>query len=57
MVGEQNARAFALRIINLVESLPNTMTANTIGRQLLRSGTSVAANYRAACQRDRMPIL
>jgi four helix bundle protein len=41
---------FALRIIKLVESLPNTATARTIGNQLLRSGTSVAANYRAACR-------
>ena len=43
-------KQFALRIIRLVESLPNTMTSNTIGRQLLRSGTSVGANYRAACR-------
>jgi four helix bundle protein len=39
-----------LRIIKLVESLPPTRTANVLSNQLLRSGTSVAANYRAACR-------
>ncbi|MBI3913815.1 MAG: four helix bundle protein [Chloroflexi bacterium] len=43
-------KQFALRVIRLVESLPNTRTADVIGRQLLRSGTSVGANYRAACR-------
>jgi four helix bundle protein len=43
-------RCFALRIIRLVESLPRTRTANVIGHQLLRCGTSVGANYRAACR-------
>lgn len=43
-------KRFALRVIKLVESLPRTQTANVIGRQLLRSSTSVAANYRAACR-------
>lgn len=41
---------FALRIVKLVESLPNNQTARVIGNQLLRCGTSVAANYRAACR-------
>jgi four helix bundle protein len=40
----------ALRIIRLVEALPKTKTALTIGGQLLRCGTSVGANYRAACR-------
>lgn len=43
-------KKFALRVIRLVESLPDTKTANVIGNQLLRSGTSVGANYRAACR-------
>lgn len=43
-------RAFALRIIKLVESLPQTPTAKVLGGQLLRCGTSVGANYRAACR-------
>jgi four helix bundle protein len=49
---EMKARTkkFALRVIKLVESLPNIKTANVIGHQLLRSGTSVGANYRAACR-------
>ena len=41
-------RAFALREIALVESLPPNPTVAAIGKQLLRSGTSVGANYRAA---------
>ena len=43
-------RAFALRVIRLSESFPNKPTANVIRNQMLRSGTSVGANYRAACR-------
>jgi four helix bundle protein len=43
-------RAFALRIIRLAESLPNTPTAKVIRNQMLRCGSSVGANYRAACR-------
>ncbi len=44
-------KAFALRVIRLVEALPKDQTtAQVIGKQLLRSGTSVGANYRAACR-------
>jgi four helix bundle protein len=43
-------RTFALAIIRLVEELPRSRTADVIGKQLLRAGTSVAANYRAACR-------
>ncbi len=43
-------KSFALRIIKVVDALPNTRSANVIGNQLLRSGTSVGANYRAACR-------
>ena len=39
---------FGIRCVRLVESLPKSMAAQTIGRQLLRAGTSVGANYRAA---------
>lgn len=42
--------AFALTIIRLVQGLPRTKEADVIGRQLLRSGTSVGANYRASCR-------
>jgi four helix bundle protein len=47
-------KAFGLRIIRLVEALPRSRSADVIGRQLLRCGTSVGANYRAAC-RARSP--
>lgn len=43
-------KQFALRVIKLVESWPRDLTSNILGRQLLRSGTSVGANYRAACR-------
>lgn len=43
-------KQFALRILKLVESLPANRSSDVIGRQLLRSGTSVGANYRAACR-------
>lgn len=47
---KERTKKFALRIIRLVESLPKSVTGRTIGNQLIRSGTSVAANYRAACR-------
>jgi four helix bundle protein len=43
-------RDFAIRIVRLFQVLPKSTEAQVIGRQLLRSGTSVAANYRAACR-------
>ena len=43
-------KAFSLRVIRLVEALPKTRTADVLGRQLLRSATSVGANYRSACR-------
>ncbi|MCH8879382.1 MAG: four helix bundle protein [Planctomycetes bacterium] len=43
-------RQFALRAIKLVEALPKGRSADVISRQLLRSATSVGANYRAACR-------
>lgn len=47
---KKRTKQFGLRVIRLVESLPNAQTARTIGNQLLRSGMSVGANYRAACR-------
>ncbi len=44
----KRTKQFALRIIRLYASLPKTTVAMVIGRQLLRSGTSVGANYREA---------
>ena len=43
-------KKFALRIIKLVNALPNTIVGRAIGGQLVSSGTSVGANYRAACR-------
>src|SRR5580704_17991378 len=43
-------KQFALRIIKLVGALPRTIEGRSIAGQLMRSGTSVAANYRAACR-------
>ena len=40
---------FAVRIIKMVDSLPTTIAGNAIARQIVRSGTSPSANYRAAC--------
>jgi four helix bundle protein len=47
---KHRTKQFALRVIRLVESLPRGQAAAVIGRQLLRAGTSVGANYRAACR-------
>jgi four helix bundle protein len=47
---KKRTKQFGLRVIRLVENLPKTKTASTIGGQLLRCGTSVGANYRAACR-------
>jgi four helix bundle protein len=47
---KRRTKLFALGIIQLVESLPKERTAEVLGRQLLRSGTSVGSNYRSACR-------
>lgn len=47
---KRRTKAFGLAVIRLVESLPRSRTSEIIGRQLLRCGTSVGANYRAACR-------
>jgi four helix bundle protein len=46
----KRTKGFAIRIVNIYRSLPHSPDAQTLGKQLLRSGTSVAANYRAACR-------
>src|ERR1700675_3629780 len=43
-------KAFAIRILKLYRLLPRTADSQVVGKQLLRCGTSVAANYRAACR-------
>ena len=47
---KRRTKQFALRILRLTQALPKTTEAEVISRQLLRSGTSVGANYRAACR-------
>lgn len=47
---KQRTKQFALRIMKLVAALPNTPIGRAIGGQLIRCGTSVGANYRAACR-------
>ncbi len=46
----QRTKSFALEVIRFFQRLPKTDEAKIIGKQLLRSGTSVASNYRAACR-------
>jgi len=47
---KNRTKTYALAIIKLVQGLPNTPAVRVIGNQLLRSGTSVGANYRASCR-------
>jgi four helix bundle protein len=47
---KERTNFFALRVIRMTEALPHNRVADIIGRQVLRSGTSVGANYRAACR-------
>lgn len=47
---KQRTKAFALRVIKLINSLSRELVARRLGDQLLRSGTSVGANYRAVCR-------
>jgi four helix bundle protein len=47
---KQRTKHFALRIMKLVDALPTTKSGHAIGNQLVRSGTSVGANYRASCR-------
>jgi len=48
-------KQFALQVIKFCEELPKNETTRILGRQLLRSGTSVGANYRAACRAKSKP--
>ena len=48
-------KRFALDVVKLVERLPKDQTARVLGTQLLRSGTSVGANYRAVCRAKSTP--
>jgi four helix bundle protein len=48
-------KAYANRIVKLCSALPNNWIARALGKQLLRSGTSVGANYRAVCRAKSKP--
>ncbi len=54
-VMKQRTKAYALRVIRVVQTLPRNEVARAVGGQLLRSGTSVGANYRAACRAKSRP--
>lgn len=47
---KRRTKRFALRILKLVAALPKTVAGRTVGGQLVRAGTAVGANYRAACR-------
>jgi four helix bundle protein len=47
---KKRTKQFALMIIKIVDDLPNTKADRTIGNQLIRAGTSVAANHRTVCR-------
>ena len=47
---KNRTKQFALRVLKLVSALPKTTEGRALGSQLVRSGTSVGANYRAACR-------
>ncbi len=51
---KKRTKQFALRILKLAAALPNTIEGKVVRGQLVRAGTSVGANYRAAC-RGRSP--
>ena len=52
---KQRTKAYGLRVIPAVQALPRNDVARTLGQQLLRAGTSVGANYRAACRGKSRP--
>ena len=47
---KKRTKQFGLRVMKLVDALPKTTSGRAIGNQLVRSGTSVGANYRSACR-------
>jgi len=52
---KQRTKDFGKRVVKLIEALPKNTTTSVIGRQLLRSATSVGANYRAVCRAKSRP--
>ena len=47
---KQRAKVYSNRVVKLCSSLPGNWIAQTVGKQLFRSGTSIGANYRAVCR-------
>ena len=47
---KKRTKVFAVQIVKFYKTLPKSDEARVLGRQILRSGTSVAANYRAVCE-------
>jgi four helix bundle protein len=47
---KDRTKRFALRVLGVYRALPRTEEARILGKQVLRSGTSIGANYRAACR-------
>jgi len=47
---KNRTKRFAISVLDFVESLPNTAAGQGLGRQLIRSGTGVAGNYRSSCR-------
>ncbi len=52
---KRRTKQLGLRVIKVVEALPRSSAAEVIGKQLLRSATSIGANYRAACRAKSVP--
>ena len=52
---QNRTKAFALRVLKLVDALPRSPAGRAISNQLVRSATSVGANYRAACRARSRP--
>lgn len=52
---KERTKKLAVQIIIQVDNLPNSRSANAIANQLVRSGTSIGANYRAACRAKSTP--
>jgi len=52
---KRRTKQLGLRVIKVVEALPRSLAAEIIGKQLLRSATSIGANYRAACRAKSVP--
>lgn len=46
---QERLTGFAIRVIKMVDAMPSTVAAQAIAKQIVRSGTSPSANYRAAC--------